>query len=276
MNLSISDFLDWKGCPHRAGVKRAVGKWVPPGSALGIGVSFHKGLELKLAGRPITGMDLEACVSNIATPKDAKVARSLLAALDKLEMPEGTAKGSEVLVTGDLRPGLLGVGRLDGLWETPAPAMWSVQGKTISSSRPIAHELERVKNSFHEIFYAELARRTGIELAGTLVIVGVKLSQKARDEGQREVFWEFMPRSEMAVKARFDNMLPELLRCADDLARPGMWAHWFKDTESCLGKYGNSPCPLFAACHQGADLRNVIETSLTYTLEDRYGDVQAD
>lgn len=278
MKINISDFKGWRTCPYAAKVKHEFGRWTPPTDAMRVGTAFHKGLELKLANKPITGLDLEACVSGIEDISDAKTARELLAHLNTFTLPPGRALGSEVKLstplydwdTGDMHTL---VGALDGLWEDPDGLLWSLQAKTISSSKPIAHELNRVRLSFHELAYHKLAHDNKRYISGTLVIVGVKLTKKAKEAGQAPIFYEYMPRTWDESEELLPSLEAELLRYAQDMDVDASRASMFRNTDACLGQYGNSPCPLFVHCHQGADLAGVVDTTLTHIREDRYSEI---
>lgn len=273
MNISVSDLLDYLECPYKARIKRQYKRWAPPGSALGIGIAFHKGLELKLAKTPIVGLDKAACLASCSDVKDGQVADKLLTHLEAYEMPKGEAISSEEAFSVPFGAHNI-VGRLDGRWTSDGIAQWSLQGKTIASSRPIAAELNRVRLSLHEVLYHYLVSRClGIQLAGTLVLVGVKLSKKAADEGQATIFHEYMPREGWEV----DRMLPGLFRVIEryilDMDEPS--GVTLRNTGACLGKYGNSPCPLFVHCHQAASLEGTLDTECTHVLEDRYTEVHS-
>lgn len=276
MRLSVSDFKLWLECPHKAVWKARLGRWVPPGGALSIGTAFHRGLERWTQGLPVIGSDISTGLPALlqgVDVKDLKQAEALLRALAATPRPEFETLATEIQLSMPMStPGIPDwelVGTLDGVIRTPDGKLWSSQGKTISSSKPIAEEFERVRDSFHELVYAMLSSRAGWDLSGVFVLCGVKLTEAARKRGQPEILlsWE-EHQSDLGV--RFSVLREKLGDFARDMFQEAKEHSHFRNTESCLGTFGNSPCPLFAACHQGADLLNYAERNFTHVLEDRY------
>lgn len=271
--LTISEFKDWLACPQRANVKRFLGKWAPSNSsALSIGTAFHKGLESKLKSEPIPIPELVRQLDAKDIPKTTR----LLEALESFAFPDWKVLGIEKPVRIQF-PAVLGgdhqspewelVGRLDGLVEHEGK-LWSLQAKTIDSSRPIAEEAQRVVSSFHEVAYDMMLRESGIHVAGTIVLLGVKLSKAAEDRGQPPIMLEVLPRNpERTLNLWQWSVLPTLRRCVLELI--DLEAN-FMNTDDCLGKFGNSKCPLFDVCHHGANLERYAAINFTEPIVSRY------
>lgn len=262
-------------CEYAAGIKHRHKRWSEPSSALRIGTAFHKGLEAKLGGIPLTPLRIAGIASQVPDPKDAKVAQRLLSALEAFKLPAWKVLGIEKPFSMKVQSGMHEiVGRLDGIVEDEE-GLWSLQGKTISSSKDIEGEQEKVRLSPHEITYHRLCMEEGIDLKGTILVLGVKLSKKAEDAGVQMIQIHKLPRSVMAVAKAWPTLFDRILSVANKLESKPI-DRLFANTDNCLGQYGNSRCPLFVHCHHGASLSGTIESKLTMPLENRYGDLASD
>lgn len=274
-HISISDFRNWMTCEYAYQVRAQHKRWTPPTAPMQMGTAFHKCLEHKWVNTLTTEVIeeqltlLKAAWSELSPVEFRKIERPMTALRD-VTLPPFKVLGVElplkmpILTPDGEDTGTDLVGRLDALLETEDGLKWSGQGKTIDAAKPVASESLRVRDSFYEIAYHALCSYNGIELAGTFCLIGVKMSDKAFNEGRSPLFYEFEERSH-------DQYCMFWAGLRDRLARSLLTEEAvFHNTESCLGPNGNSPCPLFAHCHQGSDLRGIVDTALTHPLVDRY------
>lgn len=263
MQVSISDYLTWKDCHYKYDAKRKLGKWVAPSSVLKLGTVAHKLFEHKLKGTTATNLELAAMASGVSTA-DRKYLAYMKQAIDEYT-PEYTVLHTEHPLSLGVHGHQL-VGRLDAITVRDGQN-WSTQVKTIRSGDTVAHALHKVLWSPHEIVYAEMARSSGIPLAGTHIVLLKKLSAKAEKDGEPVLVEFWLERDERLATELLNDIMRGLYEMTSGFAVE-------KDTLACLGMFGNSPCPLLAHCFHGVPMGDLPE--LSYTLENRYEDLEDD
>ena len=261
MKLSISDLLPYLDCQYAGQQRLKANAWGAPGNAVKIGSAVHEYMAWILGDRK--GDEPLIALSSV---EDQRVYEHCISAV-KDWIPPFEVKLIEHALEAELpRGGVSLQGLLDALVVDEDGFYWSLQWKTVGRGVNIGSTLEKVRMSPHEIAYHWLVKESlGIELAGTILGTFKKHLTKEEQKMGVPIFqlWHLNRTADEAAEAMQRDIAPVLISLAIDMSMPRLAP---RNWTSCLGYYGNSPCPLFGHCHNGLP----IMAMGLIPLEDRY------
>jgi hypothetical protein len=269
MKWNVSQWKNWQMCPMFSYFHDVRRRGLESTSvALEIGTAFHKFMEAKLKGAPEPQLEL----SEEAQREWDKL---VVFARAWTVPPEWEVRHVERALEWPLGLDIL-QGRLDALvwWND---GYWSLQWKTCSQTANLELLGDSVMVGFHECAYHWLAEQAGyLPFKGTILITAKKLTQKAITEGRNPIAPPvYLTRSKAMVAERITQMREGVHKMVV-VVDPPAFLQWdttkyiTKNTDSCMGKFGNSRCQYWQVCHEGGS----IDALPFVDLKNRYEEVQ--
>jgi PD-(D/E)XK nuclease superfamily protein len=241
--------------------------------ALELGTIWHKMMQQKI-GSSLSIKEIEFQALQEAALLGGEVYKGLTAILPAFR--EWTSKDDWTIIaeelalrapipyhTANLRHELQG--RLDALvmWNG---SYWHLQHKTVAASKPISSFALEMERDWHECAYQYLAVHHGfVPYAGTILNTVRKLSAGTiLEDPKRALALQYIPRSEEQVRKAVDDISTLCDQIEAGHANP---TRVVQNRSSCMGRFGNSPCPYIGVCNGQASL---YDDALFESVVDRY------
>lgn len=296
VRINISSLKQYQSCQRKAyflnDIKR--GPAGAPPRALLTGTTWHKVMEARFNPAKRTGTPDAIVFDSIAeyyrNNEDAALGtiadmKGLMVGYHHWEPPvDWEVKSVESVISaplprwktsGDAPHTLQGIVDMLVKWNGK---WWHVQHKTIAKNKSLPAFWQKMERDWHECGYEYMLESSGLDApyGGTLLITARKLTEKAALASPGDVIQhQFITRPKHVVEKAVDDMFQmceEWTAKLESCRVTGGPTSFVANLDSCMGLFGNSPCPYRSVCNDGED----IYGPKFVTITDRYDELEGD